>query len=155
MPSSSGPRTPPLSEDFRRRLVARSVTPRARLFAPLEIGNFVVSIQASAAHACRPRENCPVEAVEAWEVAIFQAGGWVTPRSHPELFLEPAWERRWIAGGAEGAPAGAEVPTEVVQVLLDIMHHGRDHYDAVIGLHRFMSLRVPRGAPLPPSTDWF
>lgn len=154
MPSFSGPRRPPLSEDFRRRLVTRSVTSGARLFAPLEIGDFVISIQASPAHASRPRANCPPEDVEAWEVAIFQAAAWVGPGSHPELFLEPEWERYWRAE-REGKPAGTEVPTEVVQVLVDILHHGRDYYDAVIGLHRFMSLRVPRGAPLPRSTNWF
>jgi hypothetical protein len=99
-----------------------------RQFRPIRAGAFLVSIQASEANASSPPGAPAPEDVDAFEVAIFTTGvdgdppRTVSPRSHPHLFRDPRWARRWVCAPAEGCGpvfwSGHLIPTAVVSDLL-------------------------------------
>jgi hypothetical protein len=98
-----------------------------RLFRPIRAGRFIVSIQASQAHASTPDGSPPREDVDTFEVTIFTAGEDgrypvpVTPRSHPHLFRDARWALSWRPGDIPVHPAfwsGHYIPMVVVSDLL-------------------------------------
>lgn len=114
--------------DFRSRLEELSRAGERRLFHPLDAGSFVVSIQASADHASRPRAAAAAVEIEAWEVAVFNGDGRLLDEGRdPELVAMPAeWLRYWRAG------IGRCVPTAVLHAVLDRLTLGPDAFDRFV-----------------------
>lgn len=88
-------------------------------FAPLQIGHFEVSIQASERACSTPRVTLDTaEGYTAFQVAIFDTNGWVQPRNDPR-FAGRAWAHRFEDFGF--ASLGEYVPREEVgQILADL-----------------------------------
>jgi hypothetical protein len=114
--------------DFRGRMRELSRRGERRLFHPLDAGDYVMSIQASAEHASVPARAAPAGEVEAWEVAVFTADGRLLDERHdPELLALPReWLRYWRDGVAR------QVPTAVVRVLLDRFALGPEEFDRFV-----------------------
>lgn len=111
--------------DFREFLTRQPLSPDgASLYAPLAVGEYILSIQASAAHASHPRETLTSAfAYGEWEVAIRRRdASWVTPDSEPLFFLTQPWEP-YFSRDAINTSVGKYVPTVLVQQLVDFIAH--------------------------------
>jgi hypothetical protein len=116
------------NSDFPARLRELSGRGSRRLFHPLDAGEYVMSIQASAEHASLPRAAVPANEVEAWEVVVFTSDGRPLDETRdPELIALPReWRRYWRGGVAR------RVPTALVRVLLDRFALGPEHFDRFV-----------------------
>jgi hypothetical protein len=114
--------------DFPARLRQLSGRDDRRLFHPLDAGEYVMSIQASAEHASLPRAAVPADEVEAWEVVVFTSDGRRLDETRdPELITLPReWLRYWRGGVAR------RVPTALVRVLLDRFALGPEQFDRYV-----------------------
>ncbi len=115
-------------DDFRGRMRELSRCGERRLFHPLDAGDYVLSIQASSEHDSVPARAAPADEVEAWEVAVFTAGGQLLDETQdPELVALPReWLRYWRGGVAR------RVPTAIVRVLLDRFALGPEEFDRFV-----------------------
>jgi hypothetical protein len=126
-----------INPDFRLRLEEVRRRDDWRLFRWIPAGPYWLSIQASGKHHCAPREILrAVEDYDRWEVDVLQEdGSWVTPRTHPYVFVDPMWARYWAywAPSVATVPAtGRNVPTEVVQTFYDFLVLGPELYREMI-----------------------
>jgi hypothetical protein len=58
-------------------------------------------------------------------------GAWVTPETHPEVFMDMVWSQYWVPSDTGDTATGQYVPTEVVQTLYDFLVLGPDAYHEV------------------------
>lgn len=102
--------------DFRDQLVRGNIKGGGlNFFNPLLVGDFIVSIQASATHHSSPRANFPnARNFTAFEVMIFHkdSKGFNLPRQNP-LFSD------FESGGGPAGWVNAEDMTEILNFILD------------------------------------
>lgn len=83
-----------INPDFRTRLQESQREGQWRSFRRIPTGPYRLSVQASGEHHCEPRRIVPVDDYEREEVSVFPAdGAWVTPRTHPEVFMDKVWSQ--------------------------------------------------------------
>jgi hypothetical protein len=119
-----------INPDFRTRLEEVRREGQRRIFRRVPAGPYRLSIQASGEHHSQPRQIVPIEDYDRWEVVVFTAGGaWVIPRTHPEVFADPAWSQYWVPSDTGDTASGQYVPTEVVQSFYDFLVLGPELYE--------------------------
>lgn len=126
-----------INPDFRTQLEEIRRHGDWRLFRWIPAGAYRLSIQASGAHSCVPREILrAVEDYDCWDVELFTADArWVTPRTHPEVFADPLWSRYWVYWiplDMRMPATGLYVPTDVVQTFYDFLVLGPETYREVM-----------------------
>lgn len=116
-----------LMKDFRDHLVETSRAGDVRSFAPLRLGEYQISVQASARHRSIPRAAVPPHKVEVWEVAIFSREGRpMRPRDLQPLATDPAFMDCWRGDILE-------LETDAVQILTSVLTFGVDVYYESMG----------------------
>lgn len=115
-----------INPDFRTLLEKVGDDARGRRFQPLTARGFELSIHPSGIADLGigfAPEDC-----ERWDVALRAPDRThATPETHPPLFPESAWRQYWERL-PPGDVAASNVPTEVVQTLLDFLVLGPDLY---------------------------
>lgn len=93
--------------DFREGLQVMEEASGFRMFKAIKLGPFSLSIQASKAHYCSPRETRPVEEYKTWEIMVSKNGEDWVPQKDPQFAdLGENWNE-----------LGAFIPTERVQAI--------------------------------------
>lgn len=90
------------------------------MFESLNVGNFILSIQASHSHYCTPRETLPSAGMYSeFEVAIFENNNWINPL-YDERFssLHDDLQGRWETGSSA---VGAYIPIDTVQEIYELI----------------------------------
>jgi hypothetical protein len=113
--------------EFPRDLRELSRHDQDRLFFPIRAGEYVLSVQASGAHASIPAAAVHPDDVSAWEVAVFDRHGRRLDEADPALLSLPReWARYWSGN------VGRFVPTPVVRVILQRFELGPDAFDRFV-----------------------
>ncbi len=91
-----------------------------RLFNPIKVGKYTLSIQAHSGAYCKPAASLGIADYEEFEVAIFDENDdWVKPDNSSEVFAKGpddewgAWTEYW----PDGSSVGGYVPVKIVQQL--------------------------------------
>lgn len=112
-------------KNFKELLTVRSedkfLSVHSRIFNPINVGDFQISIQGSQNHYCEPRATLPIDNYSEMEIAIFEGDKWVQPHTD-ERFKNFSRLSELLDRYEEGGKAvGGYVSVDLIQDLCNYL----------------------------------
>jgi hypothetical protein len=101
-------------------LRSETVTPYGthRNFKGIQVGEFVISVQASVNHYCTPRKTLPLEEYSSFEIALFdKSDDWINPHSDYRLKEFPRLEELLENYEDANVPVGGHIDKDLIEDL--------------------------------------